>query len=1034
MMLDIDRDDAKLTRAAADILRRHDNGAAEANITSAIRDFLVIAGLARRDQIVEENPPSLGSRRAVDLTALDTFVEVKRRVSGIRSGFSPDPEYVRQLDEYLAASERDGKTARMGLLTDGKYWLLRWNGAGEPILSAPYAFMLESADRWLSLYEWLRDNALVAIENARPDRDTIQRRFGPGSPSYERDIAGIRTLYRRYADSSTVRVKRRLWHDLLRTALGEIASDGERLDDLFVRHTYLTAVIGMVVQASFGIDIRRLAETDAADLLYGREFRNATGLQGVVESDFFSWPAEMGEFALIRTLARRIARFDWAADDTPADVAAILYETVIPPEEREALGEYYTPPWLARTMVRELITDPLKQRVLDPACGSGAFISEAVAHFIETARDGNIPTEEVFARLRERVIGIDVHPVAVHLARTAYALAAKSAIEASAKTSVSVPIYLGDSLQLRYRSDDLFAEHEVTIQVEDESNTSLAFPVSLVERADTFDALMGDIAEAIENCEDATLALDDHGVKVADERAMLEMAIGAMRRLHDEGRNHIWAYYTRNMVRPVALSRSKVDVVIGNPPWLNYNQTVSALRTALERQSRDLYGIWVGGRYASNQDVAGLFFARSVHLYLRDGGVIGMVLPHSALQSGQYAKWRMGTWRAASVDFSYKTAWDLEPLEPNDFFPVPASVAFAKNLGVDGAAIPLAGEVERWTGATGSGDVIRESATIADTSGDATSPYDNHDREGASIYPRRLFFVTESENSVIMRAGTGGTVAVNPRRGRYDREPWKSLNLDAINGQTIERAHLFDVHLNETILPYLALEPLKAVLPVKRGEYELPTDEDGIGGIRLGGLERRMRQRWQTVSQMWEENSERANKLNLQGQIDYYGKLSAQLRWQGAPGDRPIRIAHNANGRAMAALLPDDGALVDNALYWTTCRDMDEAHYLLAIINSDALYRAVESLMSKGQFGARNLKKQLWKLPIPEFDAEHPSHRAVSDTGMAAASGAALELKRLRQERERLTATIARRELRTWLHESEEGVDVENAVIELFGR
>ena len=40
-----------------------------------------------------------------------------------------------------------------------------------------------------------------------------------------------------------------------------------------------------------------------------------------------------------------------------------------------------------------------------------------------------------------------------------------------------------------------------------------------------------------------------------------------------EGRDHIWAYYTRNMVRPVALSRSRVDVVIGNPPWINYNQT-----------------------------------------------------------------------------------------------------------------------------------------------------------------------------------------------------------------------------------------------------------------------------------------------------------------------------------------------------------------------------------------------------------------------------------------------------------------------------
>ena len=50
--------------------------------------------------MVEENPPSGASRRAVDLTALDTFIEFKRRV-GTASGREPDPENVKQLDDYL---------------------------------------------------------------------------------------------------------------------------------------------------------------------------------------------------------------------------------------------------------------------------------------------------------------------------------------------------------------------------------------------------------------------------------------------------------------------------------------------------------------------------------------------------------------------------------------------------------------------------------------------------------------------------------------------------------------------------------------------------------------------------------------------------------------------------------------------------------------------------------------------------------------------------------------------------------------------
>ena len=813
-----------------------------------------------------------------------------------------------------------------------------------------------------------------------------------------------------------------------------------------MRHTYLSAVIGMVVQASFGGDVERLAENDPADLLLGRDFRSKTGLQGVVESDFFAWPTEVGGLPLLRTMARRIARFDW--QKAPNDVAAILYETVIPPDERRQLGEYYTPDWLARAIVQEVVTEPLGQYVLDPACGSGTFVAEAVNHFIEAANKTSLDPKEVLEWLRFSVAGIDVHPVAVHLARAAWVLAAQPAIQAAVEAgfaaNITVPVYLGDALQLRFRTGDMFAEHNVTVQVEDEENTELVFPVSLVDRAETFDAVMGDVAEAIEKGYDPTLALDDNQITETEERQTLGKTIAAMQRLHAEGRNHIWAYYTRNLVRPVALSRSKVDVIVGNPPWLNYNQTVSTLRTELERQSRSIYGIWAGGRYATHQDVAGLFFARSVDLYLKNGGVIGMVMPHSALQTGQYTKWRTGMWRAVrrgkgrgraparvlAVDFAYKTAWDLERLEPNTFFPVPASVVFARRSGEDGQATALAGKVERWQGKTGTPEVRRGRISITDTSVVGDSTYAGHSRQGAAIVPRCLFFVEETDNLAMVQAGQ--TVTVNPRRGSQDKEPWRSLDLNAISEQTVEAAHVFDVHLGESIAPYVTLDSLRAAVPLRRGEFRIPTDDDGVGGIRLGGLSQRMRDRWRTVSSLWEENRAAANKMNLLGQLDYYGKLSSQLKWRQDPGDRPVRVAYNQSGAPTAALIQGSELLVDYTLFWIACGDMQEANYLLGIINSQALYEAVASLMPKGQFGARHLEKHLWKLPIPEFDAGNKLHAEVSEAGKAATRGATEHLASLRRTRDRITVTIARREIRKWLRESQEGKAVEKAVGELL--
>ncbi len=1032
-MLQIDYSDPRYENAAAAILQRHDNNEPEANITSAVRDFLLCTGLVDANEVAEEVAPSGHSVRAVDLKASNTFIEIKKRVS-TTGGFNPNEIYVKQLDKYLAESMTYERKARMGVLTDGRYWLLRWPNAGEVKTTKPYAFTLESTADWLLLYEWLRDEVIGTQDDIPARRTEVEQNFGPNSPLYRRDIDALNLLYQGAKDRETVRVKCRLWETLLRAALGEIAQTPDELDDLFVRHTYLSMVIGMVVQAYFGMDIRQRAANDPTDLLYGRQFRDDTGLQDIIESDFFAWPAEVGGEPLIARMAEHVARFNWK--EAPADIAATLYEAIIPPDERRQLGEYYTPEWLAQAMVQEVVTDPLGQRVLDPSCGSGTFIAVAVRHFVEAATQEMMDPKEALKRLREAVMGIDVHPVAVRLARTAWVMAARPLLEAATNAgyagNVAIPVYLGDALQLHYQTGDLFISGDIGIEVEgDEFDKRLIFPIRLVEQADTFDRLMSDIADAIERGHDPLVALDDHGITDPNQRQTLATTIGIMQELHAEGRNHIWAYYTRNLVRPVALSRRKVDVIVGNPPWLNYRNTASVLRDKLVQQSKELYHIWQGGRYATHQDVAGLFFARSVALYLRTGGIIAMVLPHSALQTGQYAKWRTGQWGDLAVNFGYKPAWDLEKLEPNTFFPVASCVAFAEWMGENAKATPLSDEVEQWQGTTGAEDVRRERMAITDTSVGGTSPYADRFRQGASIVPRCLFFVHEVEGTTLVRAAQ--TVKVEPRRGSNDKAPWKTLDLTVITEQTIEKTHLFDVHLGETVVPYATLTPLKALLPLKRNDAELPVDANGTGSIHLGGLEQRMRGRWQKVSTLWEQNKGANTSENLLQWLDYHGKLSAQLEWRKNDKNAPIRVVYTASGQPTAAIIEAHDTIVDYTLFWTLCRDNQEAHYVLAIINSRALYETAKPLMAKGQFGARHLQKHLWKLSIPEYDTTNRLHQKIATAGQAAASGAAQQLNALRQERgAAVSTTIARRELRRWLAQSDEGKQVETLVKQLL--
>ena len=340
--------------------------------------------------------------------------------------------------------------------------------------------------------------------------------------------------------------------------------------------------------------------------------------------------------------------------------------------------------------------------------------------------------------------------------------------------------------------------------------------------------------------------------------------------------------------------------------------------------------------------------------------------------------------------------------------------------------------MERWEGKAGTDDVQRVPAAITDTGARGRSPYERRFRQGATIVPRCLFFVNEIENPTVVQAGQ--TVTVNPRRGSLHKEPWKSLDLTAITGQTVESTHLFDVHLGETVVPYATLEPLKVLLPLRRNDSTILVDPDGIGGVRLSGLGRRMRGRWRTISDLWEKNKAAATALDLLEQLDYMHKWESQVGGRRDHGQGPVRVVYSKAGEPTAALLRDDAAIIDHLLFWVTCKNEGEAYYLLAIINSRTPATAVNKYTTANWAGnTRDLHKHLWKLPIPEFDDSDPLHLGISRAGEAAAAGAAKQLEQLRQDRPKLTVTIARRELRKWLRASAEGKAVEEGVGKLLG-
>jgi hypothetical protein len=124
---------------------------------------------------------------------------------------------------------------------------------------------------------------------------------------------------------------------------------------------------------------------------------------------------------------------------------------------------------------------------------------------------------------------------------------------------------------------------------------------------------------------------------------MVEETYKAMCTLTRARRNHIWPYIARNLSRPIWLAsdRKKADVVLGNPPWLDYRAMNSSTQKRFKSEMK-FSGLWESNVHGAACDLSAYFFIRCVYLYMSDLGRIAFVTPDAALTRKSYGAFRRG--------------------------------------------------------------------------------------------------------------------------------------------------------------------------------------------------------------------------------------------------------------------------------------------------------------------------------------------------------------------------------------------------------
>lgn len=418
---------------------------------------------------------------------------------------------------------------------------------------------------------------------------------------------------------------------------------------LFAVETYLNLAIRAITLAKLG----RVANS------IDNFARAVSGMRHVFEPNVFEWVFDaLQSQTLDAGLRQRLQQNIDALLDVIAslnllgvafDALREVYQNVLPREVRRSIGEFYTSDKLVDETLDAAGLDDRAVRelykrwrqgerdvvILDPACGSGSFLVAAIRRIFGAF--GDRPPADVASFVEENVIGIDVNPFAVEMARlnVIATISEEMRKRGGAYVPQKVRIYWADSLARVRNGESLYYK---TLKI-DVPALQQAIGVGHIEvphcdgvgPLEVLDEVvrlaergggLGELAESIaERC----------GVRPDLVRQDLERLYSAVRRILENGNGRVVAATKNTLAVHDLLGRC--SYVIGNPPWVRIHRIDANVRKYVTENY-----IWVGRDCAFNPgfrltivpfaqqiDYSVAFVQRGLE-YLREEGVLAYVI------------------------------------------------------------------------------------------------------------------------------------------------------------------------------------------------------------------------------------------------------------------------------------------------------------------------------------------------------------------------------------------------------------------------
>lgn len=382
------------------------------------------------------------------------------------------------------------------------------------------------------------------------------------------------------------------------------------------------------------------------------------GITNFLEGDLFSWYIDAWDDDIAEAIFLIVHKLDdydpttLSVDpDESRDLLKKLYQELFPRTLRHDLGEYYTPDWLGEYLLDSVgyNGDP-DLRILDPGCGSGTLLVLAINRikqwFSKNRYECGFDETELINKILRNIVGFDLNPLATMTARTNYLFAIRDLI-GDFSGSVEIPIYLCDSVkppskkEIEFRGKkgagvDLFSGYRGTQLITSVGEFIIPNEIggdwaSLVKYVMVAEHAVRDdysIDEFLARCDEENLATNDFDLH--------KNFYGKLQELYISQQNGIWARIIKNAFAPIFVG-SQFDYVIGNPPWINWENLPSNYRESTidlwnKYELREEKG-QLDRMRAGKRDLSMLFVYVGIDKYLKDEGKLGFIITQSVFKT-----------------------------------------------------------------------------------------------------------------------------------------------------------------------------------------------------------------------------------------------------------------------------------------------------------------------------------------------------------------------------------------------------------------